>query len=352
METQFRFLRAWALIAVIVVALVSVHAAAQRLSPGRPAPAQISAGGNSRVEVLPVHGQVFLVASDTANATVQVGPQGVLVVDTMTEELSGDLVKAIQQLAPGKPIRYVLNTHAHSDHTGGNAKVAAAGSQLVAGNFLRDLGQAGSQSAFIVAHENILNALVRPLANRPATPFAALPTDTFFQQQKDMYFNGEAVQLIHVPHAHTDGDTVVYFRGSDVVCAGDLYSTTQYPRVDASRNGDVNGVIDGLNVLIDIIVSEQFTEGGTQVVPGHGRISDELDVVEYRDMVTIVRDRVREMMGRGLSLDQVKAARPTLDWDPRYGGDTGGWTAAMFVEAVYNSLRAADVVSPSTVISR
>jgi len=304
-----------------------------------------AARAGAGIEVLPVHGQVHLMASADGNAAVQVGPQGVLVVDTMTDPRADSLLQAITTLANDKPIRYVVNTHAHSDHTGGNAKIAAAGAQLVAGNFLGQLGAAGARSAFIVAHENVLNALSAPKAGEPTLPFAAWPTDTFFQDRKDMYFNGEAVQLIHVPGAHTDGDSLVFFRSSDVICAGDVYVTTSYPRIDLARGGHVNGIIEALNQLVDLVVSEQFTEGGTQVIPGHGRISDELDVVEYRDMVTIVRDRVQDMVKRGLSLDQVKAARPTLDWDTRYGSDRGAWTTAMFVEAVFRTVTTASTAS-------
>ena len=212
---------------------------------------------NVEIEVLPVRGNVYMMVGAGGNTTVQVGPQGVLVVDTMLESVAGKLIAAIEKLAPGKPIRYVLNTHAHADHTGGNATVAEAGSQLVGGNFLAQLGQKGAESAFIVAHENVLTALNAPRGGRAPTPFGALPTDTFFQDRKDMYFNGEAVQLLHMPTAHTDGDSMVFFRSSDVISTGDLFVTTSYPRIDLERGGHVNGLIEALNTLIDVIVSEQ-----------------------------------------------------------------------------------------------
>jgi glyoxylase-like metal-dependent hydrolase (beta-lactamase superfamily II) len=310
--------------------VLSLHAESVQSPAQLPAPP---------IEVLHVKGQVHLLVGGGANVAVQVGPQGVLVVDTMTEAMADALVATIEKLAPGKPIRYVLNTSADPDHTGGNATVAEAGSQLVAGNFLAQLGASGAASAFIVAHENVLNVLNAPRGDRRPVPFAALPTDTFFQARKDMYFNGEAVQLLHLPAAHTDGDSLVFFRSSDVVSAGDLFVTTAYPHIDLEHGGQINGVIEALNTLIDLMVSEQFTEGGTLVVPGHGRIADEIDVVEYRDIVTIVRDRVQDMITRGMTLDQVKAARPTFDFDRRWGADTGPWTTTMFVEAVYRSLR-------------
>jgi glyoxylase-like metal-dependent hydrolase (beta-lactamase superfamily II) len=192
--------------------------------------------------------------------------------------------------------------------------------------------------AFVVAHENVLKAMSAPTGSTPAAPCGAWPTDTFFQREKTMYFNGEGIQLVHVPAASSDGDVLVFFRSSDVIAAGDIYNTLGYPRIDVARGGSVNGIIEGLNTLIDMAIAEQFTEGGTRIVPGRGRISDEFDVVEYRDMVTIVRDRVADLIKKGRSLEQVQAARPTLDWETRYGATTGPWTTAMFVEAVYQTI--------------
>ena len=139
---------------------------------------------------------------------------------------------------------------------------------------------------------------------------------------------------------HTDGDIVVFFRKSDVVASGDLFLTTTYPVIDSQSGGRVNGIIDGLNRILDVTIPKDKQEGGTYVVPGHGRLSDEADVVEYRDMLTIVRDRVQELVAKGKTLAEVKAAKPTLDYDGRYGAATGAWTTEMFVEAIYRELAA------------
>ena len=278
---------------VAVATGVFVAAAVAHAQPAQP-PA---------MDVLKVHGQVYLIAGPASNTVVQVGEQGVLVVDT----------------------------HAHLDHVGGNAKVSEAGTQLVGGNFG---GQVQGDHAFIVAHENVLTAVSAKTGAQATLPFAAWPTDTFFQAEKDMYFNGEGIQLIHEPKAHTDGDVLVWFRGSDVIATGDVFDTTQFPEIDLKRGGHVNGVIEALNRIIDVAISEQFTEGGTRIVPGKGRICDEFDVVEYRDMVTIVRDRVEAMIKKGMTLAQVTAAKPAFEYIPRYGASS----AAAFVDAAYKNL--------------
>jgi glyoxylase-like metal-dependent hydrolase (beta-lactamase superfamily II) len=141
-----------------------------------------------------------------------------------------------------------------------------------------------------------------------------------------------------MPAAHTDGDSVVYFRHNDILATGDVFTTTGYPMIDVQRGGSINGVVDALNRILDIAFPDFRLEGGTLIIPGHGRICDSADVAYYRDMVTIVRDRVQDMVKKGLTLEQVKAAKPTRDYDPRYGSSSGPWTTDMFVEAVYKSL--------------
>jgi cyclase len=311
---------------VVFVALCAATALAQPAqSPG--------AVQNVEIHVLPVQGNVYMLVGDGGNVTVQIGKDGVLLVDTGLAQGTDKLLAAIKQLSKS-PIRYIINTHAHADHVGGNDKIAAAGSAIVGGNFVQQVG--GASGANILAHENVLN---RMSTQKPALPFGAIPTDTFFTNQKDVYFNGEAVQIFHIVDAHTDGDSIVFFRRSDVISAGDIFTPGNYPIIDLARGGNVQGVLAGLNRIIDLTVPADKQEGGTYVIPGHGRLCDEADVVEYRDMLTIIRDRVQDLVKKGMTLDQVKAARPTRDYDPLYGATSGFWTTDMFVEAVYKSLK-------------
>lgn len=295
--------------------------------------AQATDFSTAEIDVWPVQGNVYMLVGPVGNTTVQVGDDGVLVVDTQFAELSGKILAAIESLS-SRPIRYVINTHAHPDHTGGNEPIAQAGSTIAGGNVTGAIADAG-EGAAIIAQENVLIAMTQ---QTPPVAFDALPTETFFVPEKDLYFNGEPVVIEHQPNAHTNGDSIVFFRKSDVIAAGDVFVTTTYPFIDLEAGGHIDGIIDALNRIIQLTVPAEKQEGGTLVVPGHGRLSDEADVVEYRDMLTIIRDRVASMVGHGMSLRQVRAAEPTRDYDGRYGSDSGFWTTAQFVEAVYINL--------------
>jgi glyoxylase-like metal-dependent hydrolase (beta-lactamase superfamily II) len=293
-----------------------------------------------------VQGSVWLVNAGAMNVAVQIGDEGVLVVDTGTEALAGRILAEIQRLAPGKPIRYIINTHAHADHTGGNVAIAKAGRSIISGNFVGQAGQGAANAAKILAHENTLRRMSVPEGGAAAAPQAALPTDTFFIHRSDLFFNGEAVQMLHQPHVHTDGDILVYFRKSDVIVSGDVYINTTFPVINVLEGGSLNGFVTALNNIIEITVPRHNQEGGTYVIPGHGRIADEADVVEYYDMVTIIRDRVQDAVKKGQSLAQVKAARLVRDYEGRYGAADGAWTTDAFVETAYRSLSPAKPVAP------
>jgi cyclase len=258
----------------------------------------------------------------------------VLVVDTKLAAAGDVLLDAIRQIS-AKPIRYVINTHWHPDHVGSNELIAKSGSTIAGGNVSGAIADA-DQGAAVIAHENVL---VRMSGQDTPPPFAAWPTDTLFVPQKDLYFNDEAVEILHQPAAHTDGDSLVFFRRSDVVSTGDVFTTTGYPVIRTEDGGGIDGVIAALNRIIEITVPKEKQEGGTLVIPGHGRLCDEADVVEYRDMVTIIRDRIKSMIEMGMTLRQVQAAKPTADYDGRYGAASGSWTTEQFVAAAYESLK-------------
>jgi glyoxylase-like metal-dependent hydrolase (beta-lactamase superfamily II) len=291
---------------------------------------------DNEVHSVHIQGNVWMLHGNGVNAAVQIGDEGVLVVDTMTAGLADKMVAEIKKLAGNKPIRWIVNTQLDPDHTGGNAKVAEAGESIIAGNFAGQAGQAAANFAKVLTHENVEARLVKA---QPALPTQALPTDTFFTDEFEIHFNGEAVQFIHVPNAHTDGDVMVFFRKSDVLVAGDAFNTTSFPVVDMEDGGSLNGVVKTLNRILDITVPEDKQEGGTYVIPGHGRLTDEADVVEYRDMMTIIRDRIQNAINKGMTLEQVKAARLVRDYEGRYGATRGAATADALVETAYRSLK-------------
>jgi glyoxylase-like metal-dependent hydrolase (beta-lactamase superfamily II) len=308
----------------------SYMATAQRLLRVDVQPAQ----PDNTLRVMHVQGNVHMIVGDGANVIVQAGDEGVLVIDTGVEARGDELLAAIRRISD-KPIRVVINTHVHPDHTGANALLARVGESL-GGNAPGNSGLPLA-TARVLAHEKVMARMSAPSGQTPPRPFNAWPTETFFGDDKEIFFNNEAIQVVYQP-GHTDGDVLVFFRRSDVVASGDLFQTTTYPVIDVARGGSVQGLINGLNRLLDITIPRDKAEGGTYVVPGHGRLSDEADVVEYRDMLTIVRDRIQDLIGKGKSLAEVKAAGPTRDYDGRYGATTGVWTTEQFIDVMYREL--------------
>ncbi|HET9941977.1 MAG TPA: MBL fold metallo-hydrolase, partial [Terriglobia bacterium] len=293
---------------------------------------------NGEIHVQHVRGNVYMLVGDGGNIVVQTGDEGAFVVDTGGGKLTDKVLAAIKQLSP-KPIRMIANTSFLPDYTSGNEKLKNAGSDpSVVGTFLALAAPGAGSTASILSHENVVTRMNGSLGT-PATPAGSWPIDTFMGDRLRKFHNGDSVELFHMPNAITDGDSFVHFRRADVIAAGDVFTTTQYPFIDLANGGSVQGEINALNAILARTVYEHSGEGGTLVVPGRGYLSDEHEVVEYRDMVAIIRDRVKAMIAGGASLQQVKAARVTADYDTRYGANTGAWTTDMFVEAVYNSLR-------------
>jgi cyclase len=286
-----------------------------------------------------VQGNVYMIQGLGGNVAVQTGDTGVLVVNTGLEQNAAKLLAAIRRLSD-KPLQYIINTCAHPDQTGGNEVIRKAGVTITGANVTGDIADAG-QGAQIIAHENVLNRMSAPTGKKSAAPADAWPTDTYVTGQKEVFFNEEPVIARWQPAAHTDGDSLVIFRRSDVVVTGDIFNTDSYPFIDVGKGGSIQGEIDALNNIIDIAVPKHEEEGGTYIIPGHGRICDEFDVVEYRDMVTIVRDRVQNAIKKGMTLEQVKAAGFTKDYDARWSAKDGPGTADNFVTSVYKSLAAA-----------
>jgi len=287
------------------------------------------------VHSLKVRDNIYMLVGAGGNITMQVGEDGILLVDTQYAPLSKKILAEIRKISD-KPIHYIVNTHHHGDHTGGNVNIRAAGSTVTGGNVAGTITDS-AVGALIIAHENVLNHLTAATGPQ-ALASDGWPTNTYFGEKKEMFYNGEGIEILHMPAAHTDGDSAVFFRRSDVISAGDVFVTTSYPVIDLASGGSYVGIVNALDRLVDIIIPVYGQDGGTLVIPGHGRLSNLGDVLNFREAVIVIRDRMLDMISKGMTLEQVKSAKPTFDYDPVYGSTTGFWTTDRFIEAAYKSL--------------
>jgi cyclase len=305
--------------------------------------AQTSQTSPSRddLDVVQVRPDVYMIAGAGGNVAAHIGPAGVVVVDSGSGPTAAAVLAAIRRLT-AQPIRYVINTSGDADHVGGNGVLSKAGQTILgfqgSSGVSEDVYTSGG-AASVLAHENVF---ARISGTSSAFPSSAWPTKTYTGRSYSMYLNGDGIQVLHMPAAHSDGDSIVFFRRADVIVSGDVVDITRFPVIDTAKGGSIQGEIDALNRLVEMMIPPfplRWREERTYLIPGHGFVADYGDVVEYRNVVTIVRDRVQDMVGRGMTLEQVKAADPTKGFRRRYGAETGSWTTDMFVEAVYRGLR-------------
>ena len=295
---------------------------------------------DGEIHLLHVRGQVWLLTGEPgqSNVLVQIGEQGVLVVDTGTKAMAPKLLAQIKRLAEEhagehKEIRKIINTNGRLDHVGGNETIAKAGSQIISGEERAQQAAFVAPSAEVVAHENVLRRMVADSAFRGLEP-----TDPQSFDVDNSRFNGEAVQSYHPVSGNTDSQLVVLFRGSDVIAAGDVVDMNTYPIIDVKAGGSIDGELVAINKVIGMAAPGAQAEGGTVIVPGHGRMCDQADVALYRNMLTIIRNTVQYYKNQGKTLQQVLDLKPSAGYDQRWGGPRGSSATRDFITAVYETL--------------
>ena len=289
------------------------------------------------LSLLHVQDQVYMLYGADVNVTVQIGDNSLVFVDSPDPAVIPAMMSLIREISD-RPVHYLITTHFDPVHVAGNDILSTMGDNSGVGVFRPDSSVAvggASEGVTVLSHENVLNRFYFTEHDIPSLTI----TNTYYSKKKDFFENGEAIIVYHMPAAHTDGDSIVYFRDSDVISTGDIFTPGLYPLIDPDLGGSVNGLVDALNFILDLMVPGPFAEGGTYVVPGHGRIGDEIDVVEYRNMVYIVRGRIKNLLEKGASLEEVIASDPTFDYDTEYGGARGGPTNIEFITSVYQSLQ-------------
>jgi cyclase len=298
---------------------------------------------NGELDVVRVRPNFYMIAGAGGNIGVQIGSDGVVLVNAGIEAASGQVLAALRKLTP-LPIRYVIDTNAEADFVGGNGKLAKAGKTIftnVLGNPALTEAMTNGGAAAILAHDSILQRMSAPTGKAAPFPDDALPTEAFYPKRQTLRMNDEGIEVLYQPAAHSDADSIVFFRGSDVVVAGDILDKTRFPVIDVANGGSIQGEIDALNKLIELAIAPTpfiYKGVGTYVIPGHGRLCEQMEVVDYRDMVVLVRDVVADMIKQGMTLDQIKAASPAKPYETQYGVQPGVTNA--FIESIYKSLTA------------
>ncbi len=308
------------------------------ISPGLAFAQQTKA--DDGLDVLQLRPNFYMIAGAGGNIAVQVGDMGAVLVDTGSAPMADRVLARIRKLST-LPVRFIIDTSADPDHVGGNEKLSSTGVSLVPAGNPNPFAITANGGAEILATDNVLARMSAPTGLKSPYPPAAWPTETFDGKSKSAFLNGEGIKVFSRPAAHTDGDSIVLFRRSDVLVVGEILDMNRFPVINLAKGGSIQGEIDALNSIIDLTITELpmvWQEGGTIVIPGRGRVCDQADVVEYRDMITIIRDVIASMIAKGMALDQIQAANPTREYRPRYGAESGPWTTSMFVEAVYKSL--------------
>jgi cyclase len=302
---------------------------------------QAAEPANGEVDVVKVRPNFYMIAGAGGNIGVQIGSDGVVLVNAGAEAASGRVLAALRKLTD-LPIRYVIDTNAEADFVGGNAALAKAGKTIftnVLGNPALADAMTNGGAAAILAHDSILRRMSAPSGKTSPYPDDALPTEAFYNKRYTLRMNDEGIEVLYQPAAHSDADSLVFFRGSDVVMAGGVIDKTRFPVIDIANGGSIQGEIDALNKLIELAIPPTpfiYKGVGTYVIPGHGRLCEQMEVVDYRDMVVIVRDVIADMIKQGMTLDQIKAASPAKPYETQYGTQEGSTSA--FVEAIYKSL--------------
>jgi cyclase len=305
------------------------------------APTQAAEPQNGDLDVVQVRPNFYMIAGAGGNIGVQIGSDGVVLANAGTENASGRVLAALRKITD-LPIRYVIDTNAEADFVGGNGKLAKAGKTIftnVLGNPALADAMTNGGAAAILAHNSILDRMSAPTGKTSPFPNDALPTEAFYPKRYTLRMNDEGIEVLYQPAAHSDADSFIFFRGSDVVMAGDILDKTRFPVIDIANGGSIQGEIEALNKLIDLAIAPTpfiYKGVGTYIVPGHGRLCEQMEVVDYRDMVVVVRDVIADMIKQGMSLDQIKAASPAKPYETQYGTQEGSTSA--FVEAIYKSL--------------